>query len=109
KPAAETAITAKAPAPRPGIAKPSVSLGHDDEVTMLRRLKWIALAAVPSSMMLGVTTHITTDLSPVPLIWLIPLTLYLLSFILVFARWPVVWTEEPHRIMIYLQPAFIAL
>jgi hypothetical protein len=110
KPAVETAITAKAPvATAPRIAKPSIRLADADDVTMLRRLKWIALAAVPSSMMLGVTTHITTDLSPVPLIWLIPLTLYLLSFILVFARWPVVWTEEPHKIMVFLQPAFIAL
>lgn len=107
---AETGITAKpavvtgvkAGAPKPAIA--SVSLGDADQVTMLRRLKWIGLAAVPSSMMLGITTHITTDLSPVPMIWLIPLTLYLLSFILVFARWPVVWVDEPHRIMVYLQP-----
>lgn len=113
KPPVETAITAKAPAPtaiKPGAPRPmpSVSLTQSDDVTMLRRLKWIGLAAVPSSMMLGVTTHITTDLSPVPLIWLIPLTLYLLSFILVFARWPMVWVEEPHKIMVYLQPLAIA-
>jgi hypothetical protein len=103
KPAPVTAV--KAGAPRPA---PTVTLAAGEEVTMLRRLKWIGLAAVPSSMMLGVTTHITTDLSPVPMIWLIPLTLYLLSFILVFARWPVVWVEEPHKIMIYLQPLAIA-
>jgi hypothetical protein len=111
----ETGITAKAPvatavragAPKPAIA--SVSLGEADQVTTWRRLKWVALAAVPSSMMLGITTHITTDLSPVPMIWLIPLTLYLLSFILVFARWPVVWVEEPHKIMVFLQPFFIML
>jgi hypothetical protein len=106
---ADTGITAKAPAAmgvKPGAPRltPSIALPETDQVTMGRRLKWIALAAIPSSMMLGITTHITTDLSPVPLIWLIPLTLYLLSFILVFARWPVVWTEEPHKIMIYLQP-----
>ncbi len=109
----ETGIPAKAPvstgvkagAPKLGS---SISLTQSDDMTMLRRLKWIALAAVPSSMMLGITTHITTDLSPVPMIWLIPLTLYLLSFILVFARWPVVWTEEPHKIMVYLQPIAIA-
>jgi hypothetical protein len=104
----EVAVTAKAAttAIRPGAPRhtPSIALPQAEELTMARRLKWIALAAVPSSMMLGVTTHITTDLSPVPLIWLIPLTLYLLSFILVFARWPVVWVEEPHRVMVYLQP-----
>ena len=110
----ETGVTVKAPvgtvAVKAGAPRlvPSVTLPQTEQVTMLRRLKWIALAAVPSSMMLGVTTHITTDLSPVPLIWLIPLTLYLLSFILVFARWPVVWVEEPHKFMVYLQPIAIA-
>src|SRR5205085_11688188 len=52
------------------------------------RVRWIALAFVPSSMMLGVTTHITLDIAAIPLIWVIPLALYLLSFILVFANWP---------------------
>jgi hypothetical protein len=80
-----------------------------DEVTPWRRVRWVLLAAIPSSLMLGITTHITTDLSPIPLFWLIPLTLYLLSFILVFARWPVVWTEEPHKVMLYAQPAAIGL
>ena len=54
--------------------------------------------------MLGITTHITTDLSPQPMFWLVPLILYLASFIFVFARWPVVWTETPHTIFLYAQP-----
>jgi hypothetical protein len=54
-------------------------------ITMWRRLHWIALALVPSSLMLGVTTHITTDIAPVPLLWVLPLTLYLLSFVLTFS------------------------
>lgn len=58
----------------------------DGPLTWSRRLKWIALAAVPSSLMLGVTTYITTDIAVVPLLWIIPLALYLLTFILVFAR-----------------------
>ncbi len=72
-----------------------------------RRLRWIALAFVPSSMMLGVTSHITTDLSPIPLFWLITLSLYLLSFICVFARWPVEWVDVPHKVCVYLQPLAI--
>ncbi|MBM4068132.1 MAG: hypothetical protein FJ271_04215 [Planctomycetes bacterium] len=80
-----------------------------DEVTTYRKLRWVGLAAVPSSLMLGVTTHITTDLSPIPLIWLLGLSLYLLSFILVFAKWPVVWTEKPHTFMLYLQPVALGL
>ena len=46
------------------------------------------LAFVPSSLMLGVTTYITTDVAPIPLLWVLPLGLYLLTFILVFARRP---------------------
>lgn len=52
------------------------------------RLTWIALAFVPSSLLLGVTTHITMDIAAVPLLWVVPLMLYLLTFILTFARRP---------------------
>jgi hypothetical protein len=51
-----------------------------------QRLRWVLLAFVPSSLVLGVTTYITTDIAAVPLLWVIPLALYLLSFVLVFAR-----------------------
>jgi SAM-dependent methyltransferase len=50
-----------------------------------RRLYWIALAAVPSGLMLSTTSHLTTDLMAMPLIWVIPLGLYLLSFTVAFA------------------------
>ncbi len=50
------------------------------------RARWIALAFVPSSLMLGVTTAITADVPAIPLFWVLPLALYLLSFVLVFAR-----------------------
>src|SRR5205807_5638278 len=76
-------------------------------ITLGRRLRWILLAAAPSSLMLGVTTYLTTDIAAVPFLWVIPLALYLMTFILVFARWPVVWTETPHTIMLYLQPCFL--
>jgi len=49
-----------------------------------RLLTWVGLAAVPSSLMLSVTELVTTDLSPVPLLWTLPLALYLLSFIATF-------------------------
>lgn len=52
------------------------------------RLWWIALALVPSSLMLGVTTYISTDIAAIPLLWVVPLALYLLSFIIVFAKMP---------------------
>jgi hypothetical protein len=117
----ETGITA-APAKHTGIAKSAaikaaaragatdvaIRTGEHAPMTMMRRLRWVALAFVPSSMMLGVTSHITTDLSPIPLFWLVPLAIYLLSFILVFAKWPVEWVDVPHKICLFLQPLAIA-
>jgi SAM-dependent methyltransferase len=46
---------------------------------------WIALAAVPSGLMLATSTYITTDIVAMPLLWVIPLGLYLLSFSVAFA------------------------
>ncbi len=60
-----------------------------------RILRWIGLAALPSSLLLGSTAHVSTDLAPVPLLWVVPLALYLISFILVFARWP----DSVHRVV----------
>lgn len=47
---------------------------------------WLALSAVPSGLMLSTTTHITTDIIAMPLLWVIPLGLYLLSFVVSFAE-----------------------
>lgn len=55
--------------------------------------RWVLLAAVPSSLLLAVTTHVTTDVAPVPLLWVLPLALYLLSFVATFARRP--WISPP--------------
>lgn len=49
-----------------------------------RTLLWLALAAVPSGLMLSATTHLTTDIVAMPLLWVIPLGLYLLSFVFAF-------------------------
>jgi hypothetical protein len=51
-----------------------------------RKFTWLLRAFVPSSLMLGVTTFITTDLAPAPLFWIVPLAIYLLAFALAFAR-----------------------
>ncbi|HEX8648722.1 MAG TPA: fused MFS/spermidine synthase [Thermoleophilaceae bacterium] len=57
-----------------------------ERLTRSRRLRWIALGFVPSSLMLGATTALTTNVAPVPLLWVLPLSLYLGSFIVVFSR-----------------------
>ena len=55
------------------------------------RLKahWVALAFVPSGLLVAVTSFMTTDLVAIPLLWIVPLALYLLSFVFVFARKPI--------------------
>jgi len=50
------------------------------------RARWITLAAVPSALSLGATQHITTDIAAIPLLWIGPLALYLLSFVIAFSR-----------------------
>jgi len=54
-------------------------------ISMRRIVHWIALAAVPSGMMLSTTTYLTTDIVAMPLLWVVPLGLYLLSFTVAFA------------------------
>src|SRR5262249_31317648 len=49
-------------------------------------LYWLAAACIPSALMLAVTTHISTDLASVPFLWIIPLAIYLLTFILAFSN-----------------------
>jgi spermidine synthase len=53
-----------------------------------KKILWIVLAAVPSGLLLSVTNHVTTDISPIPLFWAVPLAIYLLTFVLVFADPP---------------------
>ena len=54
-------------------------------ITRQRIAMWLVLAAVPSGLMLSTTTHLTTDIVAMPLLWVIPLGLYLLSFMVAFA------------------------
>ena len=58
---------------------------------------------MPSSLLLGVTTFLTTDVAAVPLLWIVPLVIYLLTFVLVFARRVLV----PHARMMRMLPIFV--
>ena len=66
-------------------------------------MSWVGLAAVPSGLLVAVTAHVSTDVAAVPLLWVIPLALYLLTFVIVFARRPVI----PHSVVVAIQPVFI--
>jgi len=83
------AATAPAAVEAPRAEEGSLSL----EPTLWLRLRWLALAFAPSSLLLGVTTFISTDIASFPLMWVIPLALYLLTFVLVFSR----TTTLPYR------------
>jgi len=73
---------------------------QNKKLPVLRRLRWLALSFVPSSLMLGVTTYITADVAAVPLLWVIPLALYLLTFVLAFSKKQFVSTALLNRPMI---------
>ena len=73
------------------------------EPTPLEQLHWLALAFVPSTLLLGLTQYISTDIAAVPLLWILPLTLYLLTFILVFSK----WADRVHPVMVGAQPAVL--
>lgn len=70
----------------------------------LLRLRWIFLAAVPSGLLVAVTAHISTDVAAAPLLWVLPLSLYLLTWVLVFQGRPLI----PHQYVLLLQPLAIA-
>ena len=62
------------------------TVGNASPIAWTERLRWVALAFVPSSLLLSVTTFLSTDIAATPLLWVIPLSLYLLTFVIVFAR-----------------------
>lgn len=57
-------------------------------LTWPRRIRWALLSAVPSSLMISVTAYLSSNIAPFPLLWIAPLALFLLTFILVFAKRP---------------------
>ncbi|HEU0061422.1 MAG TPA: fused MFS/spermidine synthase, partial [Hyphomicrobiaceae bacterium] len=66
------------------------SLGSDAPPRWSDRLGWIGLALVPAALLTAFTTHVTTDIASAPLLWVLPLSLYLLTFVLVFRERPLV-------------------
>lgn len=72
---------------RSAAAEPAMRpLAGKSPLTAATRFSWVFWAFLPSSAMLGVTSHVTTDIAPAALFWVLPLALYLLSFVVVFSR-----------------------
>ena len=71
--------------------KPGLSLSTGDRHPGWGdRLRWIGLALVPSALLTAFTNHVTMDVASAPLLWVLPLALYLLTFVLVFRERPIV-------------------
>jgi SAM-dependent methyltransferase len=98
--AALALFAARAPERAPASAKQ----GATRATPWPERLRWTALAALPSSLMLGVTSYITTDVASAPFLWIAPLALYLLSFVIAFAERPPIASP----MTLWLQAAFAA-
>ncbi|HEX8695899.1 MAG TPA: fused MFS/spermidine synthase [Longimicrobium sp.] len=98
----------KHPAAGPASAEAALGAageGAAERVSARERLVWIGLAFLPSSLLLSVTTFVTTDLAPVPLLWVVPLAIYLLTFTLAFSTRP----PLRHAWMVGVQPSVIAV
>lgn len=80
----------RSPTRQPRFPSSSTELIQDKQPlkppTVKQKAQWVLLSFIPSSLLLGVTTYLTTDLAAIPLLWAVPLAIYLLTFILTFAR-----------------------
>jgi hypothetical protein len=88
---------------QPDAITPEVNVSIDPQ----QRLRWILLAFVPSSLMLSVTTYLVTNIAPLPLLWMIPLMLYLLTFMWAFSRVPLPPWKVIGGVLTVLLPAVL--
>lgn len=80
---------APAPAPAPDPTPPAAPAAESAAPPTWRDLLfWLGLSAAPSMFLVAVTNVIALDVGSMPLVWVVPLALYLLSFVLVFGRRP---------------------
>jgi hypothetical protein len=103
------ALRARGSDSRPFDVQPADSQPGDEGIaaaapTWRDAATWMALAAVPAGLLIAVTAHLSTDVAAAPLLWVIPLALYLLTFVIVFQTKPLL----RHDWMVAIQPLFIA-
>lgn len=88
-----------------GGAAPAIATADTDDSAKVetglwqQRLWWLACAFVPSSLLVGVTTHISTDIASVPFLWAAPLIIYISSFIIVFSKRPALSLVQSNRLL----------
>jgi hypothetical protein len=79
-------VAAAGAAPELSAVAAPAEAARSEPIGWRRVARWVLLAFVPSSLLLGTTSYLSTDVASVPLLWVVPLALYLLSFVFVFAR-----------------------
>lgn len=97
---------------RPADLKSQISNLKSDPATRpdrRQRLRWVALSFLPSSLLLGVTSHLSTEVAAIPLMWVVPLALYLATFVIAFAPRPWVPATLPRRAYPILLVALVLL
>lgn len=77
----------------------SVPIG-DDQPGLSELGRWTALAAIPTALLVAVTAQISTDIAAIPLVWIVPLALYLMTLVIVFRS----WSETKHRTVVSAVP-----
>lgn len=90
---------------RGAAGRPQPSRSDSAAVTWTDRARWIALAAIPSSLLLGVTSFVTTDVGSAPFLWIAPMALYLLTFVIAFQARPMI----PPRVALVVQAAALVV
>lgn len=69
-----------------GTTEPGPATPRTTAPTPARYARWVVLAFVPAAMLTAVTTYVTSDIAAVPMLWVFPLALYLVAFIVAYSR-----------------------
>ncbi|MCI3132706.1 spermidine synthase [Phenylobacterium aquaticum] len=88
-----------------GAAQTETAIERTPAPTWRTRITWLLLAAAPSSLMMGVTNHLSMDVASAPFLWVAPLALYLITFVIAFADKPPI----PLKVALLLQAIFVPL
>ena len=84
---------------------PDITTDDGAPPTARDALIWIALAAVPSALLIAITAHISTDVAAAPFLWVVPLALYLATFVIAFQTRPIL----PHWLVSFIAPGAVVL
>jgi hypothetical protein len=101
----QSELGSEAAAGTPAVAGGEAEIGTGAPPKWMDRLGWIGLALVPAALLTAFTTHVTTDVASAPLLWVLPLSLYLLTFVLVFRDKPLI----PREVLLWLHLAAVAV